>query len=214
MSHRGPERQPEYYSCFALLHRPFRRCGIPASRARRARRGPGGDHRAAAAGCLNGSDGLAGRILRGRGWSPWPSGPVASARAWAVPRIMPHRGRQGGSTSSTTRAACGLCWALRNFRCGRSPGRRCQSRPGRGCSSSPGAQRAASRRRRWPEPACRLRPPSAGTARVSWLRRPGAPRATFPDAAGHMLARAEQVVRRRMTGTLLRELATARSWRG
>src|ERR1022692_860580 len=38
----------------------------------------------------------------------WPSGPVASARASAMPRITTHRGRHGGSTSSTTRATFGL----------------------------------------------------------------------------------------------------------
>jgi len=45
-----------------------------------------------------------------------PSGPAASARASALPRIITHRGRHGGSTSSTTKATFGLRWALRNFR--------------------------------------------------------------------------------------------------
>ena len=45
-----------------------------------------------------------------------PSGPVASARASALPRISTHLGRHGGSTSSTTKATFGLRCALRNFR--------------------------------------------------------------------------------------------------
>jgi hypothetical protein len=52
-----------------------------------------------------------------------PSGPAASGRACALPRISTHRGRHGGSTSSTTRATFGLRCALRNFRVRASPGR-------------------------------------------------------------------------------------------
>src|SRR5215471_7680429 len=61
------------------------------------------------------------QLMIWRGWmrmigpSGSPSALAASSSASASPRTMTQRGRQGGSTSSITRATLGLALALRNF---------------------------------------------------------------------------------------------------